>query len=81
MEEKIKDILFNINDKRLFETIQPVYELCRVSKTFLDPKITFYSLKLFGCLLMHLDYKMWAVNTFNVMRDLGYECWNWSFVL
>ena len=56
MEEKIKDILFATGEKKLFESIQTTYELCAVAKTFVDPAITFHTLKLFGCLLMHLDY-------------------------
>ena len=52
-----------------------------VAKTFVDHKITFYALKLFGCLLMHLNYQKWAVSTFTTMRDLGYELLNWSFVI
>ena len=67
MEEKIKEILFIISEKRLFESLQNAYELCVVAKTFVDTKITFLTLKLCGCLLMHLDYAAWAVSTFTIM--------------
>ena len=56
MEEKVKEILFATSEKKLFESVQNAYELCAVAKTFIDPGITFHTLKLFGCLLLHLDY-------------------------
>ena len=52
-----------------------------VAKTFVDPKLAFYILKFFGCLLMHLNQLAQAVTIFTVMRDLGYHILNWSFVI
>ena len=81
MEWRVKESLYTVSEKRMFDTIQNVYEISLVSKTFTDPSLSFYSLKFFGCLLMHLNYSKWAIKTFEVMRDLGYELLNWSFVI
>ena len=56
MEEKIKETLFIISERKLFDSIQATYELCAVAKTFRDEKIVFHCLKLFGCLLMHREF-------------------------
>ena len=61
--------------------MQTTYELCMVAKTFVNPMLTFYCLKLFGCLLMHLNYLKGAVSTFETMRDFSYEFMNWSFMM
>ena len=39
------------------------------------------SLELFGILLMNLNFKQWAVSIFELIRDIGYEQLNWSYVL
>ena len=81
MEDRIKEALYNISEKKMFESMQSIYELCIVAKTLTDCELTFMSLELFGVLLMNLNFKQWAVSIFEVMRDIGYEQLNWSFVL
>ena len=61
--------------------MEPIYELCVVARTLVDCKITFITLKLFAVLIMHLNYKKWAISMFELLRDLAYEQFNWSFLL
>ena len=73
--------MFTNSERKIFDNIQHMYEMCAVAKTFVDPTIIFLTLKLFGATLMHLNYFKWAVDIFTVMRDLGYEFLNWSFTI
>ena len=81
METKVEDILFIIGEKKLYDSIQHAYELCAIAKTFIHPQVAFASLKLLGCLIMHLNYSWHAIEIFTTMRDLGYELLNWSYVI
>ena len=81
MEDRLKETLYSISEKKMFESMEPIYELCVVAKTLADHELTFMTLELFGVLLMNLNFNHWAVSTFEVMRDIGYEQLNWSFGL
>ena len=81
MQNKIEDILFQISEKKLFDTIQHAYELSAVAKTFIHTNAAFYSLKFLATLLMHLEFTKDAINIFTTLRDLGYELLNWSYVI
>ena len=70
-----------MSERKLFDTVPIAYEIVRVAKTMIDGKITFFALKLLGCLLMHLKNQEQALLIFNTMRDIGYEFLNWSFVI
>ena len=81
METKIKEFLYTNVERKLFSNLETAYELAAVAKTFVDTKLVFLALKLFGCLLMHMNYLKWSVDVFTLMRDIGYETLNWSFLL
>ena len=79
--EKLVEILFIFQEKRVFDAITPCYQLCEVAKTFVDHEITFNSIRLFGCLLLNLGFYKLACKMFYLARDIGYEALNWSYVM
>ena len=56
MESKIKEFLYTMSERKLFSNLETAYELAAVAKTLVDSKLVFLALKLFGCLLMHMNY-------------------------
>ena len=81
MEDRVKEFLYTNMERKLFNNLENAYELAAIAKTFVDTKFVFLSLKLLGCLLMHMNYLQYSVEVFTLMRDLGYKTLNWSFLL
>ena len=81
MEKNLKDVLFLITERKLFASVDVIFQLAMISKTFVDRKMTFLFLKLLGVLLMHLNMPTHAIELFTIMRDLGYQTLNWSFLI
>ena len=72
MESNLKDVLFLITQRKLFPSVDMIFQLALISKTFVDRKISFLFLKLLGVLLMHLGMPTQAIELFTIMRDIGY---------
>jgi hypothetical protein len=53
--DRLADILLAFNEKRYDSLIKPFYEMCMVSKVFMDEKVTHFSFSIFVRLLYFMN--------------------------
>lgn len=81
MIDKLLEICLLLNDKQLIACFKPMFELCMVSKTFIDEEVTNLTFTLFGTLITQMGMYEEALQMFYTNLDIALDMQNWGMAM